>query len=563
MIRDRLLVMITLAGVAGCGAKKDAPVGTETGTGSAATTAAAGAPPPSAVPATAVATGGASACALMKDGTVRCWGRRDYGEVGGERQPTQAATPVAVAGVSGARTLVAGGDGGAGGDAYCVLGDGEQVTCWGYPESIPLRTPGDGPRVIPALAGARSLALGGGFGLAVMKDGTVHAWGRNTFKERGLDAAIDHAGEASLQAVPGVSGAIQVAAGQNHGCALLGDGTATCWGTSRRTLGPTPVAGATDLVAIAAGTGDASCAVRKDGAVLCWDHQLEAAPVAGITDATAISMWSHRCAQTRAGAVLCWGYNGRGQLGVPAGRDEAKPAPVAGIADAAAISAGRTSTCALRADGAVACWGYNRHGQLGDGTLVDRHQPAPVVGLGARDLAAAADGVGRVTEATTAQAWDDLPAACKRAPLQVRWDRVAGDRLDVKSGYARVQADGKTVKVVLASFNLAPTNLDEPARGSQVSLGLRFAKVDLAGDRAPQPVDPGTYALDPKQERLVYVSAADRMSENIMLADVGLGGATAGTVTLATLDGGWVCGELAIATKSATITGPFAARVLE
>jgi hypothetical protein len=61
----------------------------------------------------------------------------------------------------------------------------------------------------------------------------------------------------------------------------------------------------------------------------------------------------------------------------------------------------------------------------------------------------------------------------------------------------------------------------------------------------------------------VYVSAADRMSENIMLADVGLGGATAGTVTLATLDGGWVCGELAIATKSATITGPFAARVLE
>ena len=71
-------------------------------------------------------------------------------------------------------------------------------------------------------------------------------------------------------------GATQVAAGGSHTCALLGDGTVSCWGanyygqlgngTNTRSNVPVPVTGITNAVSITAGT-DHSCAVLGDGTV--------------------------------------------------------------------------------------------------------------------------------------------------------------------------------------------------------------------------------------------------------------------------------------------------------
>jgi alpha-tubulin suppressor-like RCC1 family protein len=56
----------------------------------------------------AVAAGGEHTCALLGDGTVRCWGRNDYGQLG-DGTTTHRSTPATVSGLSGATAVAAGG----------------------------------------------------------------------------------------------------------------------------------------------------------------------------------------------------------------------------------------------------------------------------------------------------------------------------------------------------------------------------------------------------------------------------------------------------------------------
>ena len=85
--------------------------------------------------------------------------------------------------------------------------------------------------------------------------------------------------------------------------------------------------------AIAAG-GSGTCALLPDGTVTCWEHEKwpTPVPVNGITTATAITAdQSHTCALLSNGTVTCWGDNSYGQLGN--GTTTSSPAPVAGHRD--------------------------------------------------------------------------------------------------------------------------------------------------------------------------------------------------------------------------------------
>jgi alpha-tubulin suppressor-like RCC1 family protein len=86
------------------------------------------------LPARAIAAGAVTACAVLEDGSVWCWGANEYGQLGrGAPDPADAGAvphvdPQAVAGISGAKA-VAIGDGHA-----CALvgcGAGAQIACWG------------------------------------------------------------------------------------------------------------------------------------------------------------------------------------------------------------------------------------------------------------------------------------------------------------------------------------------------------------------------------------------------------------------------------------------------
>jgi len=182
---------------------------------------------------------------------------------------------------------------------------------------------------------------------------------------------------------PAVKGAGDAPAETTTGYRENGDGT-----TTQRTV-PTLVPGLS-AKAITAG-GDHTCALLGDGTAKCWganaDGQLgngttvaSSSPVAvsGLGGVTALSAGAdHSCAVLAAGGLWCWGANATGQLGTGDTTAGTTPHVVQTVTDVTAVSAGFGHTCAVAA-GRGWCWGRNDIGQLGDGTTVGRLSPVQV-----------------------------------------------------------------------------------------------------------------------------------------------------------------------------------------
>jgi hypothetical protein len=73
---------------------------------------------------TAIASGGESTCALLRDKTVKCWGLNRAGELG-DGVTTRSADPVAVRNLADVRLLAAGGY------HFCAVKQDNSVRCWG------------------------------------------------------------------------------------------------------------------------------------------------------------------------------------------------------------------------------------------------------------------------------------------------------------------------------------------------------------------------------------------------------------------------------------------------
>jgi len=231
----------------------------------------------------------------------------------------------------------------------------------------------------------------------------------------------------------GADGAIQIAGGADHTCALTAAGAVVCWGANiygqlgngSRTdsLTPAPVTGLSSGVqAIAAGQYH-TCALTAAGAVVCWgynaegelgngttDDSLTPVPVVGLdAGARAISAGGyHSCALTAAGAAVCWGGNWFGQLGDGTTNDSATPVHVSGLSSGVrAIATGGYYSCAITPAGGAACWGGNLYGQLGNATADPSSVPVAVNGLaaGVAGIAAGWDHTCAVTTGGSALCW--------------------------------------------------------------------------------------------------------------------------------------------------------------
>lgn len=140
--------------------------------------------------------------------------------------------------------------------------------------------------------------------------------------------------------------------------------------------GPQEVHGLRDAVDIDCGSQHC-CAVRGDGAVVCWGNneygqlgngstETSSVPVevVGVADAVRVSCGHHSCAVTKSGRVYCWGPNkyrpsgGRRSVGSykPQLRVVTQPVQIPGIEDATQLATGQWQTCALRRAGQVVCW---------------------------------------------------------------------------------------------------------------------------------------------------------------------------------------------------------------
>jgi alpha-tubulin suppressor-like RCC1 family protein len=210
--------------------------------------------------------------------------------------------------------------------------------CWGTtnePQS-PVSgqsPPGLVPTLMPMLNGAKQLADG----CILRGDGSVTCWGPNYAGQLGIGSSdTDPSSHVTPTPVVGLAAVKQIAVGMAHRCALLSDGTVSCWGdNSRRQCGAT----ATALVVA----------------------PQQVPGLAGITEIAANATGDYTCALGADGSVWCWGADDTGQLGDTTGgtgTDRSQPRPVDGLpSPAATIAAGPHMGCAVLTTGRALCWG--------------------------------------------------------------------------------------------------------------------------------------------------------------------------------------------------------------
>ena len=184
----------------------------ELGNGTTTTTAPYGSPTPVTVTgltsAKAVSVGDYFSCALLADGTVKCWGVNGDGQLG-DGTTNAATTPVAVQGVTGARAIAASLS-----SACAVLSNGT-LQCWGDPLTL-VNSP---PEV-------KAMAAGLDQDCVLLVNGTAECWGDNHYGELG-NGSFTNSDTPVL--VSGV-GLDAVVANDERSCAVLADGLMECWG---------------------------------------------------------------------------------------------------------------------------------------------------------------------------------------------------------------------------------------------------------------------------------------------------------------------------------------------
>jgi alpha-tubulin suppressor-like RCC1 family protein len=362
----------------------------------------------------AVAAGWSHACALRRTGALDCWGSNAQGQLG-DGTFTDKSSPTAVDGLGGKVTAVA-----AGHRHTCVLLETGGVQCWGGDASGALGDGGAANRSAPAdvpglTSGVAAVAAGAGHTCALRTGGAVTCWGWNNSGQVGDGTAVDRRTPVDVAGLG--RPAVALAAGDQHTCALLSDGSVACWGANAsgqlgdglrvRSTVPAAVVGLTGrAVQIAAG-GAHTCARIEDGTVECWgddqsgqlgdggyDNRSEPTPAVLPAKAEYIAAgFSHTCAILAERRIQCWGWNSEGQLGDGTVKSRRTSADVVGFGgQAVAVAAGWSSACALLAAGDVRCWGGNGAGQLGDGSNADRAEPEGVAGLEAGRIALAVGG---------------------------------------------------------------------------------------------------------------------------------------------------------------------------
>jgi len=319
---------------------------------------------------TAVAAGGHHSLALLANGTVDAWGGNGFGQLG-DGGTTESSVPVAVQGLSGVKAIAAGAS-----HSLALLTNGT-VMAWGDNESgqLGIGTAAERselPVAVKALTGVKAISAGANFSLALLNNGTVMAWGENESGQLGTGNTKNSNAPVAVKALAGVAA---ISAGGEFSLALLNGGTVKAWGNDEQgQLGnttieeeansdvPVAVETLTRVAAIAAGSNH-GLALLSGGTVTAWGadsfgelgngtikaEQTMPVAVSGLSGVTAISAGGQdSVALLGSGSVMTWGTDSSGVLGdgAPSGMSDV-PVAVVGLTKAASISAGRSDTLAF------------------------------------------------------------------------------------------------------------------------------------------------------------------------------------------------------------------------
>jgi alpha-tubulin suppressor-like RCC1 family protein len=220
--------------------------------------------------------------------------------------------------------------------------------------------------------------------------------------------------------------------GYYHGCAVLEDGSVSCWqeqaanGNTSGQLGngtttanavifrATPVLTGPDMPlsdvvafaepAISTNALNTTCAVTGEGKLWCWGDltwlvnngtALKSGyaqaitldginPLTGVTQAAFGTTGGCAVIEGAPNTIWCWGYNGYGELGQGDTVNRQYPIQVIGLSEPSDVVIANTyygsnTVCTLDSDN-VRCWGNNLYGAVGNNTTTNPiYAPSPVV----------------------------------------------------------------------------------------------------------------------------------------------------------------------------------------
>lgn len=293
-------------------------------------------------------------CALLNNGAVKCWGSNEYGQLGSTTSSgTTAAnnTPLDVQNLSSGVLAI-----NAGYAHTCALGDNGSIKCWGQNNYGQLGSPDNSsanniPVDVPAFnSGVVALASGMWHTCALLDTGAVKCWGGNLYGQLGstTNSGTNSANSNPLDVQTLDSDVVAITSGAFHTCALLNNGTVKCWGDNQYgQLGATLNSGtalpnnspldvqnlSSGVVAISGGTYH-TCALMHTGAVKCWGRNYYGELGSSVNNGTNIpnhtpqdvqtlnadvvainTGGNNTCALMNTGSIKCWGLNRHGQLG--------------------------------------------------------------------------------------------------------------------------------------------------------------------------------------------------------------------------------------------------------
>jgi len=203
------------------------------------------------------------------------------------------------------------------------------------------------------LTNVMSIAAGAWQTLAVLSDGTVAGWG---LSQGPLLNGISYPGPLNIPNY--LTGVVAVVSGRYHSLALTRAGTVVAWGSFGDGAAPTPPTGLANVVSIAAGL-DHCLALKKDSTVVAWGPALnlygQSTVPAGLSNVVAIAAAQYySMALKQDGSVVVWGGDPIwGALTIPEG-----------LTNAIAIAGGMgLQSLALTRQGTVVAWGFGGYGQ--------------------------------------------------------------------------------------------------------------------------------------------------------------------------------------------------------
>jgi alpha-tubulin suppressor-like RCC1 family protein len=262
-------------------------------------------------------------CAVKTDGSVYCWGKNEFSQIGQANSTAYYSSPVQTGSTwtSGISQVVAGG-------AFTLTQFCDTAT--------------------PPVCG---LSTYGGHTCSLTTGGAVQCLGNNLEAELGNASTTPALSVTPVATSPALTSVSQLSAASYSNCALKTDGTVHCWGNNARGQCGQPAANAT---------------------------LISPTQISGLTSVSKISAGTkHVCSiEQTTNNIKCWGKNGNGQLGqldgtgaVITSYGEYSPLQVNGFT-ATEISAGAELTCALGiANKNFYCWGANFSGEIGNSSV--------------------------------------------------------------------------------------------------------------------------------------------------------------------------------------------------